>query len=133
MRDGRSDMLERSRLRQMALSRWENEGGAGPDRPHSTVDSGDGPMDVPALTDAELVQLRIRVVALENLVIALLAQAPDGQLALADELAAYISPRPGFTPHRLTLHAADEMIRLVKRAARFRRVPPASPRPSTLV
>lgn len=71
----------------------------------------------------ECAQLRIRVVALENLVIALLAQAPEQQLALAREMATHISPRPGFTPHRLTLHAADEMRSLVVRARRFRATP----------
>jgi hypothetical protein len=68
----------------------------------------------------ECAQLRIRVVALENLVIALLAQAPQRQLTLAREMALHISPREGFTPHRLTLHAADEMRSLVDRASRFR-------------
>ena len=77
-------------------------------------------LDIPPLANAELEQLRIRVVALENLVIALLARAPEQQLALARDMAAYILPRPGFTPHRLTIHAADEMISLVDRAARFR-------------
>lgn len=68
----------------------------------------------------ECAQLRIRIVALENLVIALLAQAPERQLMLAREMAQHISPREGFTQHRLTLHAADEMRSLVDRAARFR-------------
>jgi hypothetical protein len=71
------------------------------------------------LTNAELVQLRIRVIALENLVIALLAEAPDRQLALARGMAAYISPRIGFTPHPVTLRAADEMLSLVDRADRY--------------
>ena len=74
----------------------------------------------PAPMVTECAQLRIRVVALENLVIALLAQAPERQLMLAREMAQHISPRAGFTPHRLTLHAADEMRSLVDRAARFR-------------
>jgi len=39
-------------------------------------------------------------------VIALLAGASDRQLDLAHEMAAYISPRPGFTQHTLTVHAA---------------------------
>ena len=73
----------------------------------------------------ECAQLRIRVVALENLVIALLAHAPEQQLLLAREMAIHISPRPGFTPHRLTLHAADEMRSLVERAGRFRVSPAA--------
>jgi uncharacterized protein (DUF1778 family) len=41
-------------------------------------------------------------------------------LMLAREMAQHISPREGFTQHRLTLHAADEMRSLVDRAARFR-------------
>jgi hypothetical protein len=74
----------------------------------------------PPSTHTELAQLRVRVVALENLVIALLAQAPEQQLRLVREMAVHISPRPGFTRHRLTLHAADEMRSLVDRARRFR-------------
>jgi hypothetical protein len=69
-----------------------------------------------------LVQLRIRVIALENLVIALLAEASERQLGLAREMAAYISPRPGVTPHPQTIHAAAQMIDLVKRAGHFRSV-----------
>ncbi len=75
---------------------------------------------VPLSTLTEMAQLRVRVVALENLVIALLAQAPERQLLLAREVAVHISPRPGFTRHRLTLHAADEMLSLVNRARCFR-------------
>ena len=86
----------------------------------------DMPTDVPPLTNAELVQLQIRVIALENVVIALLATASDHQLALARAMAGHIFPRPGFTFHRLTVHAAAEMISLVERAERFRIVPPAS-------
>ena len=76
------------------------------------------PEDSP-LTNAELVQLRIRVIALENLVIALLAEAPDRQLILARGMATYISPRAGFTLHPITLRAADEMLSLVDRADRY--------------
>ena len=77
------------------------------------------PVDSPALTNAELVQLRVRVIALENMVIALLANAPPEQQALVREMASYISPRPGYTPHALTIHAADQMRNLVDRADRF--------------
>lgn len=114
--------LSQQRQCQAALARWENEGGAGPGRRHEPLDSGGLRSEAPPLTNVELVQLQIRVIALENLVIALLAKAPDRQLELAREMAAYISPRPGFTPHRLTLHAAAEMISLVNRAAPFRGV-----------
>jgi hypothetical protein len=68
----------------------------------------------------ESAQLRMRVIALENLVIALLVRAPESQLALVREMATHISPRPGFTAHRLTLRAAEEMRSLVGRASRFR-------------
>lgn len=77
------------------------------------------PPDDTQLTDAELVQLRIRVIALENLVIALLAEAPDRQLTLVRGMATYISPRAGFTRHPITLRAAAEMLSLVDRADRY--------------
>jgi hypothetical protein len=54
-------------LRQKALSRWDNEGGG------SGLGPQEGPYDakvdraaIPQLTNAELVQLRVRVIALEN-------------------------------------------------------------------
>jgi hypothetical protein len=87
--------------------------------PQATA-SGDVPSQVPALTNAELVQLRVRVVALENLVITLLAETSERRLDLARDMAAHISPRPGFTRHRLTIHAAAQMIHLVERAGHFR-------------
>ena len=80
-------------------------------------------MDAPPWANAELVQLHVRVIALENLVIALLARASDEQLQLAQDMAVHISPRPGHTPHPLTVHAAAEMISLVKRAGPFRHAP----------
>jgi len=86
--------------------------------------SAEAQSEAPELTNAELVQLRIRVIALENLVISLLAEASDRQLDLAREMANFISPRPGFTHHPLTIHAATQMIGLVERAGHFR---PAKP------
>lgn len=85
----------------------------GPSRSESPPDA------PPALTDAEVVQLRIRVIALENLVIALLTSAPDAASDRARRLARYIVPRPGFTPHRATIHAANQMTHLVERARRL--------------
>lgn len=49
------------------------------------------PPDAPPLTNAELVQLHIRVIALENLVTSLLSEASDRQLMIAREMAAYIT------------------------------------------
>jgi len=77
----------------------------------------------PALTNAELVQLQVRVVALENLVIALLADCSESRRALADQMAIHISPRTGYTRHRLTLHAAGHMKHLLERARYFRAIP----------
>jgi hypothetical protein len=106
--------------RQRALSRWDNEGGAGPERPATDSALDAGRIAVPDLTNAELVTLRIRVIALENLMISLLATASDDQLQLAREMASYISPRSGFTQHPLTIHAAAHMVDLVERANHFR-------------
>ena len=113
------------RQQQRALSRWDNEGGAGPAGPQAGSVSAEAQSAIPELTNAELVQLRIRVIALENLVIALLAEASERQLGVVREMAAYISPRPGFTHHPLTMHAAAQMVDLVGRAGHFRSVTPA--------
>ena len=123
MSDSKSESVGSSHQYQMALSRWDNEGGAGPCGPRGQI-SAEALSEVPALTDAELVQLRIRVIALENLVISLLAEASDRQLGFAREMAAFISPRPGFTHHPLTIHAATQMINLVDRAGHFQAVKP---------
>ena len=120
MPDRKPDFIDAFQQRQMALSRWDNEGGAGPRRPQEGLISDEVESEVPQLTNAELVQLRIRVIALENLIITLLAEASERQLDLVREMAAYISPRPGFTHHPLTLHAAAQMIDLVERAGHFR-------------
>ena len=78
----------------------------------------------PLLTLAEQTQLHVRVIALENLLVALLASATDHQLACAREMAAYISPRADATQHPLTIHAAAEMVSLIERAIHFRGTPP---------
>jgi len=111
------DLLNSTELRQRALARWDNEGGA-----LSTAQGAHA--DVPDMTNTELVQLRIRVIALENLMIAVLAQGSDRQLQVAREMADYISPRPGFTQHPLTIQAADHMTDIVGRAVHFRMVEP---------
>ena len=124
MSDWKPESLDASQLLQAALSRWDNEGGAGPWGPQRDQISAEPQSDAPDLTNAELVQLRIRVIALENLVISLLAEAPDRQLDLAREMAAFISPRSDFSYHPLTVHAATQMIDLVERACHFRVVRP---------
>jgi hypothetical protein len=115
-----SDPLSPSEERHKALSTWDNEGGAGPFGLQEGPLVHKAPPDTPPLTDAELLHLRVRVIALENLVLALLAQGSDRQLEVAREMAVFISPRPGFTPHQMTVHAALHMADLVERAGHFR-------------
>ena len=78
----------------------------------------------PTLTPAEQTHLHVRVIALENLVIALLASATEHQLECAREMAAYITPRAGATAHPLTINAAADMVSMVERAIHFRGTPP---------
>ena len=119
MSDRTSDSSERDRLRARAFSRWDNEGGAGEGgRVHPA--STEMLSETPPLTNAELVQLQIRVIALENLLVVLLTETSGRQLDLAREMAAYISPRPGYTPHHLTVHAAARMISLIDGAGHLR-------------
>lgn len=103
--------------RQQALSRWDNEGGAGP-AVAPALDKERIP--TPEMSNADLVTLRVRVIALENLLISLLATASNQQLELARDMAGYISPRLDFTHHPLTTHAAAHMIDLIERSSRFR-------------
>jgi hypothetical protein len=114
MPDSTPNAINPAQPRHRALSRWDNEGGATLGGHQEGISSAAAQSEVPPLADAELVQLRIRVIALENLVISLLAQSPDRQLELVREMAAYISPRPGFTPHHLTV--IPELRKVVRRA-----------------
>ena len=113
-----------SELLLKALSRWGNEGGAGLDGPQEHALDVDL-SKIPPLTNAELAQLRIRVIALENLMIMMLAQGTDRQFERAREMAAYIPPRPGFTHHPLTTKATTQMVHLVDRPIHFRNVEPS--------
>lgn len=100
---------------QRALLRWENEGGSPNDDASSQRLGSDA--SVPELTNAELVRLQIRVIALENLIVALLADASAEQLAKVREIGVSISPRPG-VEHRLTADATAQMEHLARRAMR---------------
>jgi hypothetical protein len=116
---------DRASLRDQSLSRWTNEGGESPDvaPPHVPADAASTQkhvehtyVDGPPQTNAEIVQLKVRMIALEGLLMALLADASPRQLALAKEMAGTISPRAGATPHRLTVQGAAQMRWLVERA-----------------
>jgi hypothetical protein len=71
------------------------------------------------LSHAELSRLRARVVALENVLIALLAGASIDQRNLVREMAGYLSAvevQSGPEDHR----TADEMLSLLDRSRQFR-------------
>lgn len=119
MSDKRSNTKSPADLRHRALSRWDHEGGAKQDGPREGEAARRALAEIPALTNSELVQLRIRVISLENVIIALLAQASEEQLKIVRTMADYIAPRPGFTHHPLTVRASAHMIDLVHRAAHF--------------
>lgn len=122
-----NDEIDRAHLRERAVSRWDNEGGATSPDPQTHTPSKNEQQEYPPLTNAELVHLRIRVIALENLVIALLTQASERQVDIAREMAAFIAPRPGYTQHPLTVKAAEHMTDIMDRAVRF-----ATPAPSVV-
>ena len=110
-----------ARQKRQALSRWENDGGAWRHgRANEPVADETHADAAPPLSNAELVQMRMRIIALENVVIALLAHAPQCKLDLVRDMAAYISPRPGVTLHPMTIRAAAEMVSLIERAGHFR-------------
>lgn len=124
MPDKDLDPKDPTHQREMALSRWDTDGGNGHNSLQRGLFSEAELPEIPQLTDTELVHLRIRVIALENMLISLLAQVSDQQLGFARALAAYILPRPGFTQHPLTVRAAHQMLDLVERAGHFRSTPP---------
>jgi hypothetical protein len=113
-----------SRQRQLALARWDSEGGAGPDGPQDGSLPDLANPSGAASVDTELTRLRVRLIALENLTIALLSDASARQLDLIRDMAVFIAPRPGATRHPMTIQAASLMNSLVDRANHFREVKP---------
>jgi hypothetical protein len=86
--------------------------------PTSTV----GQIPPSIMGEVELQTLHVRVIALESLVVSLLASASDRQRKQAEIMVAYISPRSGATQHQLTVQAATHVADLVKRATPLRRI-----------
>lgn len=111
-RSNTCDTMAAQRL--TALSRWENEGGNLPAfQPEALANT-------PDVTNAEIVLLRVRVISLENLLIAVLSGGTDGQMQAARDMAAVIAPRAGVTQHSLTIRASQHMNDLVDRAVHMR-------------
>ena len=106
-------------FRASALARWDNEGGAL---------SHPAPVAPPLvevanhLSDQDLVCLRSRVIALENIVVAMLASASADQRAVVHDMALFVRPPLDAVQDRLTMHAADLMDHLADRATRFGRL-----------
>jgi hypothetical protein len=103
------------------LTRWGDEGGSVPmpddaGRAAAPAISPDKAPDVGEMGNAELVQLRVRVIALENMLVALLSDVSEGQIAKVRAMADHIQPRPGQTPHPLTTGAGAQMLALLHRA-----------------
>lgn len=116
------DSAAPSQLRQSALARWDGEGGAGPDGPQDGSQPENEQGESAASVHTELTRLRVRIIALENLTIALLADASPRQLDLIRDMAAFITPRAGATRHPITIQAAGQMVGLANRAEHFRDV-----------
>lgn len=114
------DQPSRDAIHRRVIGRWENEGGS------VRAWHRDMPVEVPSITvageigDAEAANTRVRLIAIENIIVALLADAPDDRLELIREMATFISPRPGMTPHQLTIEAARNMVAIVERAEHYR-------------
>lgn len=73
-----------------------------------------------ALGESERVQLRIRLIAMESVLITLLSKASAPQLELARDMASYVSPRRASTRRHMTIHTATQIRRLVWRAGQIR-------------
>jgi hypothetical protein len=116
-----SDSSNDSIQRQRALSRWDNEGGAGPDGPAMGPALDKEQIPIPEMSNADggAACPSLRVGEPNDFAA---CHSSNQQLELAHEMAAYISPRPGFTHHPLTTHAAAHMIGLVERLSRFRQL-----------
>ena len=67
MPNGKPDASNPEKLRHLALSRWEDEGGAGLHGRSEHGEFSDESLEVPALTNTERVRPHIRVIAPENL------------------------------------------------------------------
>lgn len=118
---------EESELRRhhrLAIAQWDTEGGAGPCGPQESTAVGTARSAIPDLANTELVQLRVRVIALENLLVALLSGASVSQLKAASDMAELILPRPAAHPHPLTIRAAAHMQHLLANSAHLKATDP---------
>ena len=77
MSKSKFDFLDSSHQRRRTVLSRDDEVDAGTCRLQEALHPGNPKTDVPQLTNAELVQLQIRDIALEHLVMVLLSEASD--------------------------------------------------------
>jgi len=70
--------------------------------------------------NAQLEHLGVRTIAVESLLITMLAQATEQHLELCREVADFVSARPGSAQRPGMIDAADQMVHLLRRAQRLR-------------
>ena len=120
----KAEESERAQLLARAVSKWDAEAEVGEAEIDSSARvlpvSNASPTEALPLTNAEITHLQVRVIAIENLLKVLLADATAEQLKLMRDVAGLITPQPGFTQHPLTIQAAACMINLVDNAAHLR-------------
>lgn len=80
--------------------------------------AGSGVWDASDPGHSELVQMRIRIIALENLVLAILAKSSSDVWKMVRTRAGEIQSRGDVAEQPLTRHASDEMLKLLARAER---------------
>jgi hypothetical protein len=94
-----------------------------PSTPAATASSLAGLAAQPLVTWVEWDHLRYRVVALENLLVALLAEGSASRLDRLREMSRHVAPRRGCTDHPVTLLAAAQIVHLVERARHVKKHP----------
>lgn len=114
-----AELSERARILAKAVSRWDNEGGAG-DGGRVYPQSDALLTDTLQQTNAELAHMQVRVIAIENLLKVLLVDASKQQVALMRDVATFISPRSGYTQHPRSIHAAACMNNFIDNAGHLR-------------
>ncbi|HAW55490.1 MAG TPA: hypothetical protein DCX29_11415 [Hyphomonas sp.] len=87
-----------------------------------SVTRDDGSWQIPEPGHSELVQMRIRLVTLENIVLGLLSDATEKQVDQIRRRADMIEPRADATRHPLTELAADDMRKFLDRSQRILKV-----------
>jgi hypothetical protein len=76
------DPLSREEIHRRVIGRWENEGGS-VRAWHREIPPQENPATVAGeIGDAEAANIRVRLIAIENIIVALLANAPDDRLEL---------------------------------------------------